>query len=328
MRSRLLVAGLLVFSMTASSGCLKQGYRTFTKRAIKKNAKAYGPLEDHIPACDHEIMDIAYAPGEPGEEFLKLDVFYNDHDGLQPIIVQIHGGAWEVGDKSALNSIVRSRYLANQGYVVANVNYRMLPRFPVQVQINDVMGATVWIKENAGRYGGDPERVGVTGGSAGGHLTAMVAWASEDDYFVPTGHADSEYDSDVLAAVPYYGVFDLEETFSRFPGKKETGLKHAAFRYFTDTKKGPSQDELFRHISPKYHVDADIPPTFFICGDEDNFNLYGQSVEFERILREEGVATGLYTAEGAAHGFDIHYGEDYTRESLEATGAWFDRYLK
>lgn len=319
---------VLLASTLLSAGCLKKGYEAFTKRAVKKNYEKYGPMEDYGARCDHQDKDIVYAPGEPDSDFLVLDVLWNDHEGLQPIIVQIHGGAWEVGDKSALNSQFRSRYLANHGYVVANVNYRMLPRYPIQVQVEDVMGAVIWIKEHAADYGADPERVGVTGGSAGGHLTAMVAWASDDPFFKPTGHEGSKFDSDVLAAVPFYGVFDLEDTLASVPGQENESLKGISYRYFTDTKKGPEREELFRHISPRYHLDSTIPPTFFICGDQDNFGLYPASVEYEKLLREEGVPTGLYTAEGAKHGYDIHYGADYSVESIEKTKEWFDRYVK
>jgi len=319
----------LLASALISIGCLKKTYELQNKRAVRKNYQEYGELAGYGARCDHVEKDIAYAPGEPGSEFLTLDVLWNEHEGIQPIIVQIHGGAWEVGDKTALNSRFRSLFLANHGYVVVNVNYRMLPHHPIKTQVEDVMGAVIWAKEHAADYGADPDRVGVVGGSAGGHLTAMVAWASDDEFFSPTGHEDSDYDSDVLAAVPFYGVFDLEDTLASYPyRKKESGLKSISYRYFTGAKKGPARDELFRHISPKRHLDASVPPTYFVCGDEDNFYLYPQSVEYENRLRELGVPTGLYTAEGAKHGFDVHYGEDYSIEAMEKTLEWFDRYLK
>ncbi len=322
--SRAMVNFALALILLNSIGCAKNIYNTVNKRQARNNLEAYGPMEDYGIRCDHEDLDIVYAPAEPDERFLNLDVLWNDHEGLQPMIIQIHGGAWELGDKSALNSRVRSKYLANRGYVVFNVNYRMLPHYGIKTQAEDVMGAVIWAKEHAADYGADPGRVGVLGGSAGGHLTAMVAWASGDDYFTPTGHETSEYDSDVLAAVPYYGIFDFEGMMSAY-GEK---LAPVGYRYFLKEKKGPEREEMLRRISPTYHVRADIPPTFFICGDEDSFGLYPDSVTHEKKLNELGVPTGLYTARGADHGFDVHYGERYTKEALEATLAWFDRYLK
>jgi acetyl esterase/lipase len=270
------------------------------------------------------VQDIAFAPDEPGAELLTLDVYYNDHDGLQPIIVNIHGGGWIMGDKEATTLVFRSKYLAGRGYVVASVNYRLLPDYPIHLQVEDVMGAVIWIKENAAEFGADPARVGVTGSSAGGHLAAMVAWAGNDPFFTPTGHADSEYDSDVLAAVPFYGVYDMERQLDQ--GK-------VILKYFTGARrllrmKGEERDEYLGHISPKHHLSPDVPPTLFVCGDQDEFGLYPDSVDYAKRLEELGVDTGLYTARGAKHSFDIYYAEDYTQEAMEATVAWFDRYLK
>jgi acetyl esterase/lipase len=329
MRFKVITIWLTVLMVAFSAGCLKKGFNVVSKRQELNNLKEYGPMEDWGARCDHVAGDMVYAPGETHEEFLTLDVLWNDHEGLQPMVIQIHGGGWEVGDKNASNSLFRARYLANHGYVVFNINYRMLPNYPVQEQVEDVMGAVIWAKEHAADYGADPNRVGVTGGSAGGHLTAMVAWASDDPYFEPTGHADSEYDSDVQAAVPFYGVFDLERTLGGEPilGRSYP-VQNLSYKYFTDAKKGPDRDEIFRHISPKYHADETVPPTFFICGDEDSFELYPDSVEYEKILRGVGVETGLYTAAGADHGFDVHWGADYTQEAIKLTKEWFDRFLK
>lgn len=328
MRTKSCVIWLTVLATVFSAGCLKKTFNVIDDRGACKSEKAYGPIENYGARSDHQKLDVVYAPGEPDSDYLTLDVYWNDHEGLAPMVVNIHGGAWEIGDKSDVNSVFRSKYLANHGYVVFSVNYRMLPRYPIQTQVEDVMGAVIWAKQHAVDYGADPFRTGVIGGSAGGHLTAMVAWASDDDFFKPTGAADSKFDSDVLAAVPFYGVFDLEDTLSKFPSSRETGLKAAAFRYFTATGKGPEQDEVFHHISPRYHVRAGLPPTLFVCGDADSLHLYPQSVEYEKILRAAGVETGLYTAIGADHGFDKNYGEDYSTGAMEATTAWLDRFLK
>ncbi|MFO8057361.1 MAG: alpha/beta hydrolase [bacterium] len=314
-----------VILVSAITGCINRAYENAVvdKQAVEAFYD-FGPIKEYGARCDHEKRGISYAAGVPGEEACVLDVYWNDHEGLQPALVQIHGGAWLVGDKQGINSMFRSKYLANNGYVVFNVNYRMLPDYPIQTQVNDVMGAVVWVKEHAAEYGADPEKVGVLGGSAGGHLTAMVAWASDDSFFVPTGHADSEYDSDVQAAVPYYGVFDLEEMLTL----KRDYLENFSLRFFTGMKNGPERDELVRHISPEYHVGPELPPTLFICGDRDDFGLYPQSVRFEKKLRDQGVETGLFTAKEAVHGFDNRYGENVSVESIRAALSWFDEHLK
>jgi acetyl esterase/lipase len=311
--------------LLAAVSCINKAYKKVV--VDKQSTEAFydfGPIEEHGARCDNEVRGINYASGVPGSGALVLDVYWNEHEGLQPALVQIHGGAWLVGDKQGINSMFRSKYLAGRGYVVFNVNYRMLPDFPLQDQVNDVMGAVVWVKEHAEEYGADPSKVGVLGGSAGGHLTAMVAWASDDPFFSPTGHAGSEYDPDVQAAVPYYGVFDLEEMLTL----KRDRLENVSMRFFTGMEEGPERDELVRHISPKYHVDSGLPPTLFICGDKDDFGLYPQSVRFEKMLEEQGVTTDLFTSKGSVHGFDNRYGEEASIEAVEAARKWFDRHLK
>lgn len=323
--ARVLVPALcLAVAAAALAGCVKKFYLNADEKMSVENFFEYGPVEAHGAEVDHVINQVPYAPDVPYSEYLTLDIYYNERQGEQPVIVNIHGGAWLLGDKDDSNSIYRCQYLANHGYVVFSVNYRLLPDVPIQTQVEDVMGAVIWVKKNAARYGGDPSRIGVMGGSAGGHLATMVAWASDDPFFKPTGHYDSDVDSDVLAAVPYYAVLDLEQTLSL--GKDK--LAETSYKIFLKEKDEFNQRQIMRHVSPKYHVREGLPPTFLICGDEDNFGLYPDQVRFKTLLEEKGVDTGLYTAKGAAHGFDRRYGEKYTAEALEATLAWFDKYVK
>ncbi len=324
MRIKFAIALLLMVAVATTTGCLKKYAAIQETKASKKAYFEYGPIEFHGARAEHTLTDIPYARSEQYSEYLTADLYWNDHDAPMPIVINIHGGGWEIGDKRMSNSVFRAKYLAARGYLVISVNYRMLPAVPIQTQVEDVMGAVIWAKENAAEYGGDPEKIGVMGGSAGGHLTTMVAWASDDDFFTPTGHADSELDSDVLAAVPFYPAIDLEQTLA-LENEYLAPVSHA---YFTKTRDEDERAELFEHIAPKYQMDADLPPTFFVCGDEDDFNIYPDVVAFEKKLGELGVETGLYTAPGGKHGFDTLHGEQYSQEAMEATAAWFDKYLK
>ena len=316
---------VIILGISVFIGCVSKVTSTYIGRKEAKVLKKAGPMDKWVKRCDKEILDIPYASNLPGSEYLKLDIYYNNHVDPLPIIVNIHGGGWETGDKRDSRSVYRCRYLANNGYVVANVNYRLLPGYPVQTQIEDVMGAVIWIKENAGKYGADPKRVGVMGSSAGGQLAAMIAWASDDPFFKPTAHAKSKYDSDIGAAALFYGVYDIEKTLKGglFPIIHPTGLS-----YYLKAKKGSELDKLIRKTSPKYHVTSDIPPTLFLCGDADMLKLYPQSVEFEKLLSDEGIETDIYTAKGANHSFDVDYSADYTQEAMKKTVEWFDRFVR
>src|SRR5690606_10531101 len=109
-----------------------------------------------------------------------------------PALMQIHGGGWVIGDKRE-QGLPLLRHMAAQGWVGFNVNYRLSPGATFPEHLDDLKAALAWIKEHADEYGIDPSFVCVTGGSAGGHLSALLALAESDD---------------VAGAVPFYGVYD------------------------------------------------------------------------------------------------------------------------
>lgn len=324
MKSKLFAIAAAAALTIAALGCLKRTNQFANDQKKLEQFEKHGPMELYGAVCDYEELDLAYAPGEPDEDYLTLDVYWSEHEGRAPIIVNIHGGGWTIGDKRDINSVYRSRFLAGRGYVVVNANYRLLPKHPIPVQVNDVMGVVVWAKKNAEKYGGDPDRVGVMGGSAGGHLAAMAAWAGGDQRFSPTGHAGSNFDSTVQAAVPFYGVFDLEPVITLY----RSWTQAVSHPFFTGVSDREEQKKILEMVSPKNYITPDLPPTLFVCGDQDEFKLYPQSVQYSRELAELGVPTGLVTVPGAGHGFDADYGEPTTREALEQVAAWFDAHLK
>ncbi len=325
MRIKLNFAICLALALALSAGCVKKSAEMADHRRAKKAFKKYGPIESAGAKRGHEELDIPYAMNVTGHEELTLDVYWNDHDGQIPVVINVHGGAWEVGDKRAPNSLFRSRYMANRGFVAVSVNYRMLPDYPIQTQVEDVMAAVIWVKENIAKYGGDPDRVGIMGGSAGGHLASMVAWASDDPYFKPTDKQNSTLDSDVKAAVLFYGVYDLESMLALH--RPQLTIKQYVKWYGLKTRDDKEIEEILKHVSPKNQVDEKDPPSYFICGDEDGFDLYKDSLQMSQKLVDLGLPTGLYTAKGAGHGFDTMHGEKYTQEAMEATVEWFNKYL-
>ncbi len=282
-----------------------------------------GPHEEYGARAEKIIYNVPYVPSMPDNKDLALDVYYNPHHGEQPVAVMVHGGGWREGDKSMDNKVWICKVLANHGYVVFSLNYRLLPEASMKQQAEDVMAAVIWVKEHAGEYGGDPERVGIVGGSAGGHLAALVAWASDDPYFRPTGHPQSDYDSDVKVAGLYYPVLDIDRTFKDVGD----GLSPLAGLYFTG-KAGDEYREALEHLSPHNHVDRQATPTIFLTGDADELDLYPQSVEYTEKLRELGIDSELYTARDKKHGFTWNYWEEESVESVEALVSFFDKHLK
>jgi acetyl esterase/lipase len=280
------------------------------------------PMEDYGAKAEIVIKNVSYMPGHEKDEDFLLDIYSNPHEGLWPVVVVIHGGGWVNGTKENHNKVYNAKHLAADGYVVFNINYRLLPEARLKKQAEDCMAAVIWVKLHAKEYGGDPERVGVLGGSAGGHLGALVAWASDDPWFVPTGNPQGP-DSFVKVAALYYPVIDLELTF-REQGK---WLGPAALSLIV-TRRFETYQESLHHLSPMYHVKANDPPTIFLTGDADELNLYPQSVQYSQALRDLGVDSEVYTAPGKKHAFTGQYWEPEAQESARRVTAFFDKYLK
>lgn len=292
----------------------------FYKPRKPENAPTH---EEMGAVAEITYRDLPYVEGMEDNDLLKLDVYSNPHEGLWPGVVMIHGGAWIMGDKEMDNFIYLCKALANNGYVVFNISYRLAPKTKIREQSEDAMAAVIWAKEHAVKYGADPERFGVVGGSAGGHLAALVAWASDDPYFTPTGDPKSKYDSDVKVAALYYPVLDFNRTLHDM-GHFMAPLSR---RFFTGLG-GKKYKEALKHLSPKYHIEPGIPPTMLLCGDKDVFKLYPQMAEYEAMLKEAGVDTKLYIAPGKDHGFTWQYWEPETVNSVKEIVSFFNKYLR
>src|SRR5699024_5205707 len=141
-----------------------------------------------------------------GSKRMRLDVYSRGgNPGGAPILLQIHGGGWVIGNKDQ-QGIPLMQELASRGWVCASVNYPLSPRARWPEHLIAVKKAVAWLRENAADLGADPEFIAVTGGSAGGHLTAMTALTGADTALQP-GFEDR--DVAVQAAVPMYGVYDF-----------------------------------------------------------------------------------------------------------------------
>ena len=291
--------------------------------AAKKPEPPHGPHEAYDAKAELVVKDVPYVKGKEHNKKLQLDVYSNPHQGLWPTVVMIHGGAWYKGTKDFDEEVYLCKVLANHGYVVFTINYRLAPAHHLKTQAEDAMAAVIWVKRHAQEYGGDPARIGVAGGSAGGHLGALVAWASDDPYFHPTGQAGSTIDSDVKAAALYYPVLDLDRTL-RDVGKRLTPLARLLFV----GRVGKSYRTALTHLSPNHHLKPGDPPSLFLTGDADGLQLYPQSVEYQKQLQALGVDACLFTAAGKDHGFTAQYWDPETLASTQAMLKLFDQYLK
>ncbi len=218
---------------------------------------------------------------------------------LRPALMQIHGGAWVLGDKRE-QGLPLLNHMAAQGWVGFNVNYRLSPGVALPEHLHDLKRGLSWIKEHAEEYGIDPGFVCVTGGSAGGHLTALMGLTANDPRYQP-GFEDA--DTQVAAAVPVYGIYDVtdEGTFGGDPKVFRRFLEPIVMQAFLD-----EEPERFREVSPIHRLHADAPPFFVVHGDRDTLAPVEDARAFVEALRAVSDEPVLYAEmRGAQHAFEV-----------------------
>ncbi len=281
---------------------------TLAASCVIRSQQAYKP-------ADNSRYDLPYASGVPGAEFLKLDAHWPNGAKDLPVLVYIHGGGWSASDKSEMNSWAQR--MSDRGYVVFNVNYRLAPKYQFPIQVNDCLGAIAWIQEHAEEYGGNASRIGITGGSAGGHLIAMVSTAWNDPHFSPTGYEGKNFSLKVSAQVPFFGVFDFNQpglmAATNIPSKFLGGSK----------KKAPDNYQL---ASPINYVSKDSPPTLLVVGKLDP--IYSQTRLYYQALKDTGVPVELKTYPLQTHGFDINFKGKASNDAFNRMMTFFDQHLK
>jgi acetyl esterase/lipase len=217
----------------------------------------------------------------------------------RPALMQIHGGGWVIGDKRE-QGLPLLGHMAAQGWVGFNVNYRLSPGVAFPEHLVDLKRGLAWIREHAAEYDVDPDFICVTGGSAGGHLTALVALTQNDARFQP---GFEESDTSVTAAVPFYGVYDFTPhgAFGSDPEIFRKFLEPIVLKAFVE-----DEPERFVDASPLHHVHADAPPFFVIHGDKDTLAPVEDARTFVGRLRAVSTQPVLYAEmQGAQHAFEI-----------------------
>ncbi len=256
------------------------------------------PFRHHGPANFEVHKDIAYAP-EHGRRGL-LDIYKPPGDVRgAPVLLQVHGGGWSIGNKDQ-QGLPLMRHMAARGWVCVALNYRLSPRSKWPAHIVDVKRCVAWIRDHIEEHGGDPAFIAITGGSAGGHLTALAALTPNDPEYQP-GFEDA--DTRVQAAVPFYGVYD----FAAVTGSKASRLMRDTFlaRFVFDDD--PKTDlASYEKASPLLRVRKDAPPFYVIHGVNDTLVEVNQAREFVKALRAASDQVVAYTElPWTQHAFDV-----------------------
>ena len=237
-------------------------------------------------------------------------------DARAPVLLQVPGGAWSIGMRRPQAYPLMS-HLAERGWVCISIAYRVSPRHTWPDHMVDVKRALAWVKANIADYGGDPEFVAMTGGSAGGHLCALAALTPNDPKFQP-GFEDA--DTSVVAAVPVYGRYDWFSTEGA--GRPEfIGLLE---RFVAKTGRD-EHPEVYRDASPLFEVRADAPPFFILHGTDDSLIPVTEAREFADRLRDASDDVVAYSEiPHAQHAFDF-FGSPrghYTAEAVDRFLSW------
>jgi acetyl esterase/lipase len=266
-------------------------------------------------AQDDIVVENGVEYANPDNQHLQLDLARPAKgDGPFPAILCIHGGGFRAGTRDGYSGLIRQ--LAERGYVAVTITYRLSPKYQFPAAVWDSKAAVRWLRANAAKYHVDPARIGVTGGSAGGHLAQFLGVTADVPQFEGDG-SHREQSSRVQCVVNYFGPSDFTKSYGKSVDAAEV------LPLFLG---GNLETAHQRHIvsSPLYWVTPDAAPTLCVHGTKDPYVAYEQATWIVDKLKAAGVEAELMTMEGAGHGFG---GEDAKRADA-ALFAFFDRHLK
>jgi acetyl esterase/lipase len=240
------------------------------------------------------IADVVYST-VAGKD-LKLDLYRptrRPHDC--PVLVEIHGGGWIAGDRR-LEARPLMAHMAALGWVCVSVDYRAGKSAKWPDQIIDVKTALAWVREQVADYGGDPDFVAITGGSAGGHLAALAALTGEDeDYRPQSGTA-----APIRACVPFDGPYDFDNSLGLYPPGEMRLVER-----FVVKESLAGNPTLYQRGAPLARVHQDAPPFLIVQGTSDNLVFPAESREFVDRMRNTSPAVVAYVeVPRAQHAFD------------------------
>ncbi|WP_020671765.1 alpha/beta hydrolase [Amycolatopsis nigrescens] len=243
------------------------------------------------------FRNVAYAPG--GKRFL-LDVYAPRGEVRdRPVLLQVHGGAWVIGNKDQ-QGIPLMLHMAQRGWICVAINYPLAPASRWPEHILAAKRALAWVREHIGEYGGDPGFVAATGGSAGGHLAALLGLTANDPVLQPDF---PETDTSVQACVPHYGVYDFAATSG---SRASTARLNSLLAKLVVGKDPVKFLDEYIAASPLDRITDKAPPFFVLHGEHDTLVPVREAREFVRRLRETAKNPVVYAElPGTQHAFDI-----------------------
>jgi acetyl esterase/lipase len=264
-----------------------------------------------------DVADLPYCT--PNGVTLSLDLYYPAAaQAPYPLLVYAHGGSFTGGDKRSGSGIVDIPAMTVRGYAVAAVNYRLMPEYPFPAEVQDVKCAIRFLRAHAADYNLRTDKIGAWGGSAGGHLAAMLGLTEGDPAYEQGEYL--EYSSRVETVVEMFGPADLTAPM----GWLQRLLLRRAFG--TDDP----DSALLRSASPVFLSPETIPPFLIFHGDQDSAVPVEQAHLLAQFLRQSNAEVTLVIVKNANHNFKPTGGPiSPTRAEIsEKMADFFDRTLK
>lgn len=277
------------------------------------------PKQPKLPAGVEAHRDLAYGPHK---ERNTLDVFTPKSDKPTPLVIWIHGGAWQQGSKNGGNPAMT---LLDKGYAVAAINYRLSQHAVFPAQIEDCKAAVRFLRANAKKFNLNADAFGAWGSSAGGHLVALLGTSGDVKELEGEVGDHKVVSSRVQAVCDFFGPTDLTKMAAQTKGKPQ--IDHDAPNSPESKLIGGAiqkNTEKAAKANPLTFVTKDDPPVLMLHGDADPLVPLGQSEILLDALKKAGVEAELVVIKGGGHGgpgFDA-------APRREKIAAFFDKHLK
>ena len=268
-------------------------------------------MEKVLPETPPGVTCITHVIAAYPEHTVDLVVYVPQKPGVYPAILDMHGGGWEKRQVESDRPMMER--LAARGFVTAIVSYRLSGEAKYPAALHDGKAAVRFLRAHAQELKLDPERIGVMGGSAGGHLSGLLAMTSGKPEFDGDG-PNREFSSAVKACIVMAATQDLvaANTAKSSP---------SAVAIFGGTC--AEQPAIYEQASPITHVRAGVPPTIFIEGEKDSLKI-GRA-EMQDKLRALGIETTVHTLKDAPHPFWMS--QPWLDETVESADAFFKKHL-
>lgn len=247
-----------------------------------------------------------------------------------PAIVYINGGGFINANRDGY--IQHRTYLAEHGYVVASITYRVAPTSTFPAPLEDVKAAIRYLRAHADTYKIDKEHIGVLGGSAGGYLAAMAGVTSGGKGFDKGDFLDQS--SDVQAVIDLYGISDVTKIGADYNEQVQAAHRSAGATEALWVNGSPvfggkdggilANPEGAKAATPMTYISSQTPPFLLMHGDADTLVSPSQTELLRQALEEHHIEATRYLVKGAAHG-----GQYWVQpEIMEIFRGFFDKHLK